>query len=76
MALGWSSKACMGRSRSNRINTELMPISRCGAILISESAYRRLRTNFQTTVIEDVDLRGIGRTKAYLLHSPDALTAA
>jgi class 3 adenylate cyclase len=47
-----------------------------GAILISEAAHRRLRANFQTTVIDDVELRGIGATKAYLLHSTDLLTPA
>jgi adenylate cyclase len=47
-----------------------------GAILISESAYLRLRRDFQTTVIDDVELRGLGRTKAYVLHAPETPTPA
>lgn len=41
-----------------------------GSVIISESAYWRLKTHFPIAVLDDVDLKGIGPTKIYLLESP------
>jgi len=45
-----------------------------GAVLISESAYERLRGTFRTEAAPAVDLKGIGLSKVYLLY--DRLKAA
>jgi len=42
-----------------------------GCILISESAYWRLRPHYAIEVLEDIELKGIGSAKAFLLK--DAL---
>ena len=47
-----------------------------GAILVSETAYRRLKTQYRATAVDDVELRGLGRTRAYLLHPPEEPTWA
>jgi class 3 adenylate cyclase len=39
-----------------------------GAVLISESAYERLRGQFRVESAPSVDLKGIGVSKVYLLH--------
>ena len=39
-----------------------------GAVLISESAYERLRGKFRTEAAPAVDLKGIGLSKVYLLY--------
>ncbi|WP_457089909.1 adenylate/guanylate cyclase domain-containing protein [Microvirga sp. P5_D2] len=48
-----------------------------GGILISESAYWRLRSHFPTKILDDVDLKGIGPAKVFLLQSqiPDGSCA-
>jgi len=46
-----------------------------GAIVISESAYWRLRDHFPVTVLDDLELKGIGPTKAYLLLPLDEIAA-
>ncbi|HEX4179452.1 MAG TPA: adenylate/guanylate cyclase domain-containing protein [Caulobacteraceae bacterium] len=45
-----------------------------GSVLISESAFDRLRHEFRVEAAPAVDLKGIGLSKVYLLH--DRLTAA
>jgi adenylate cyclase len=46
-----------------------------GSILISESAYWRLRDRFAIQVIDDIDLKGIGPTKVFLLERTAAALA-
>jgi class 3 adenylate cyclase len=41
-----------------------------GSVLISESAYRILRDYYRVEIQEDIQLKGIGLAKVYLLH-PD-----
>jgi class 3 adenylate cyclase len=45
-----------------------------GGVLISESAYDRLKDRFRVEAAPAVDLKGIGVSKVYMLH--DRLTAA
>ena len=45
-----------------------------GAVLISESAWRLLRDRYDTEVRDDIQLKGIGRTRAYLLRPPQVET--
>jgi adenylate cyclase len=47
-----------------------------GAVLISESAYERLRSAFRVEAAPSVDLKGIGLSKVYLLHDRLAATIA
>ena len=46
-----------------------------GGILISESAFWRLRHQFPTKVLDEIDLKGIGPSKVFLLQ-PQALDSA
>ena len=46
-----------------------------GAVLMSEGAWRRVRDRHATEVREDIQLKGIGRTRAYLLRPPGAVGA-
>ena len=39
-----------------------------GCIMISEAAYWRLKDRFELAVFDDLDLKGIGPTTAYLLN--------
>jgi class 3 adenylate cyclase len=47
-----------------------------GGIVVSHTAYQRLRTQYRATAIDDVELRGLGRTRVYVLQPPDVLTPA
>jgi adenylate cyclase len=49
---------------ASRLETASVP----GAVLISESAYERLRSTFRVEAAPAVDLKGIGLSKVYLLH--------
>jgi adenylate cyclase len=55
--------------------SRLEGVARPGSIIISESAYWRLKPHFPISVLDDVDLKGIGPTKIFLLEGP-ALDAA
>lgn len=44
--------------------------ARPGAVLISENAWRLLRDRYRTETRDEIELKGIGRTRAYLLHPP------
>lgn len=47
-----------------------------GAVLMSESAWGLLRDRYATQVCDDLQLKGIGRTRAYLLLPPAAKEVA
>lgn len=47
-----------------------------GGILISESAYWRLHKQFRVTVLDEVNLRGIGPSKVFLLETGSPAVAA
>ena len=59
---------CWGESvnLASRLESNATP----GAVLISENAWRLLRDRHVTEVREAVDLKGIGRTRVYLLRPP------
>jgi adenylate cyclase len=56
---------CWGESVN--LASRLEHAAQPGAILISESAYWRLRDQFLVEVSEEVELKGIGRTRVYRL---------
>jgi class 3 adenylate cyclase len=57
---------CWGESvnLAARLETAAAP----GAILVSEAAYWRLKSEFTVTPLEAVELKGIGRTRVYRLE--------
>jgi class 3 adenylate cyclase len=50
--------------------SRLEGVARPGSIIISESAYWRLKPFFPISVLDDADLKGIGPTKVFLLEGP------
>lgn len=54
---------------ANRLEAMAAP----GSIVISESAYWRLRPMFEIETLEETELKGIGRTKMFLLQKPRAM---
>lgn len=54
---------------ASRLESTAVP----GSIVISESAYWRLRTRFEIDSLEDTELKGIGRTKIYCLNRERAV---
>lgn len=56
---------CWGESvnLASRLENGALP----GGILISESAYWRLKGRFSIKILDDIDLKGIGLSKVYLL---------
>jgi adenylate cyclase len=57
---------CWGESVN--LASRLEGVAHPGSIIISESAYWRLKDDFPISVLDDVDLKGIGPTKIYLLE--------
>ena len=60
---------CWGQSvnLASRLESAAAP----GAILLSEQAWQQLRDHYATQVHEEVQLKGIGKAKVYLLCPPD-----
>jgi class 3 adenylate cyclase len=57
---------CWGESVN--LAARLETAARPGDILVSEAAYWRLKSEFSVTPLDDVDLKGIGRTPVYRLE--------
>lgn len=56
---------------ANRLEAMAAP----GSIVISESAYWRLRPMFEIEALDEAELKGIGRTKVFMLQKPREIAA-